>query len=380
MSDDDVPISQTVTGILFRRPNGTTFEVPRGLFTGMRSASMPSATPIAPAGMFDGMQGPLATPIAPAGMFPGTSGAAPSPSPAPGGIGGLPGLPPPGPIAPPSSPTGIPGVYGLGMGGPVPPGAMAPRPHPRPTPAPSASQQNMAAYSKAIGTQGEALKAAGEAKAQGIEAEAAVVQPALEKAEAGSQKSLQDIEQIHRDAAERTAKLDVEAKKWADMKVDPGKAFGEGAVGIFTRIAALIGMGLSGITQARRGGPNVAAEMIRQTIQQSVEAQIQNIANGRASIADQRSAIAQDIKNGMDLADVRTKYIAAGIDRAKEMAKTEGAKYSSEATRQEANGQVAGLDAHRAQTMEENRQRNVGLGIQAQQAATARGGTARADA
>ncbi len=337
----DTPISETATGILFRRPDGTTFEVPRGVFGG------------------------LGNPMA-AGQPPNPTTPAPT-----SGIGGLPGLSPPGPIASPSSspsPTGIPGVYGAGMGGPMPPGA-GPRPAaPRPPPV-ATSAQNMASYSTAIGAQGQAIKAANEAKAQGMEAEAAAVKPALEKAEAASAVSQQDIEKIHQDAAARTADLDIQAKKWADMKVDPGKAFGEGATGVFTRIAALIGMGLSGITQTRRGGPNIAAEMIRQTIQQSVEAQIQNIANGRASIADQRSAIAQDIKNGMDLADVRTKYIAAGIDRAKEMAKTEGAKYSSEATRQEANNQVAGLAAVRAKELEENRQKNVGLGLQAQQTA-----------
>ncbi len=43
----DFPISETATGILVRRPDGTTYEVPRGVF-GIRGVGGPGTTPPAP--------------------------------------------------------------------------------------------------------------------------------------------------------------------------------------------------------------------------------------------------------------------------------------------------------------------------------------------
>lgn len=96
-----------------------------------------------------------------------------------------------------------------------------------------------------------------------------------------------------------------------NFKVDPSKAFGDGVLGGFRRIAAIISVSLGGYAAGLRGGPNLGAQMVDSMIDKEIDAQKTELEKRKGLLSESRSLLAQKMQQ---FGDMRIAEAAAKAD------------------------------------------------------------------
>lgn len=157
--------------------------------------------------------------------------------------------------------------------------------------APAKPQDRFADYKAAVDEEADAIKA----KA-GIEADLGRVKAKELENVLQAQQQLNEARKIQKEAQEKEynqlmadygeAQKDLEK----NSEVDPGRFYGR--VGTLGSIVAAISQALGAYASAKGGGPNFAMQIIENSINRDIQAQRDNIANKRSTLAEKRNGIA----------------------------------------------------------------------------------------
>lgn len=293
----------------------------------------------------------------------------------------FPGLGVPG-IQPPP----IPGAPTVGLPGPplpVPPPPTTPMPTMGLPPIPQArrgvspTQLVEEQANAALGLQEQGMQEQARAEAE----KAAFLGEGKAKIAREGQAYAADLEQRrterHQDEVARSAELDAEAQAIADTDVDRSAVFGDSATagGIINRLAALGGLIASSIVQTKRGGRNIAVEMISKMIDDSVRDQTEKLARRSEAVKGKQSLLAQMMARGDRLEDAQMRTKEMGFKAAADELDAVAAQYEQGVQSgkiKEAAGQLRGKAAefanerrHQAET-ERNARAQLGLAAKGQ--------------
>jgi len=160
---------------------------------------------------------------------------------------------------------------------------------------------------------------------------------------------------------EAMAKLSQDVEAQAQQKVDPNRFWANASTG--QKIAAAIGIALGGLAQTSPRGPhtNPALDIINTAIERDIQAQRENIANGRMSLEARRGLLAMNLQRWGNEENALDATRVAYLEQAKMQIQSEMDKFSNPIFRAKGQKDIADITLRQQQYADTISYRNAEL-------------------
>lgn len=176
-------------------------------------------------------------------------------------------------------------------------------------------------------TAADAATQAGDIKAQQIERSAPLLLQAQRQYMAATAQNEVEFKTRMAQADARSKALSAEVQQISQTRVNDNQFFDNMSTG--GKIATFAALAMGGFVGAKTG-TNMAADQIKNMVDNNIKVQLANLQNRREGVAQQNTLIQQDVARGMDLYTAATKAQALGYEQAAKIVELEGSKLSGQ--------------------------------------------------
>lgn len=173
----------------------------------------------------------------------------------------------------------------------------------------------------------DAATQAGDIKAQQIERAAPLLLQAQRQYMAATAQNEAEFKTRMGQADAKSKALQAEVQRISQTRVNDNEVFDNMSTG--GKIATFAALAMGGFVGAK-SGTNMAADQIKNMVDNNIKVQLANLQNRREGVSQQNTLIQQDVARGMDLYTAATKAQALGYEQAAKIVDLEGSKLSGQ--------------------------------------------------